>query len=393
MAEGAGHPRFLGYCTNVHSGETLERTLASLDRHAADVRELYSPGAPLGLGLWLSARAVEQVLEPGGLERLADWLAERELAVFTLNGFPYGDFHQPVVKHDVYRPDWRDPKRLEHTLRLARILARLVPPGLEGSISTLPLGWARSFAGPGEVEIAAANVRRAAAALHELHDETGRLIHVDFEPEPGCLLQGSRQVALFFRAHLWRGPDQDTIRRHLRVCHDICHSAVLFEGQAMALKRYRDAGVLVGKVQISSALRVRFLDPRAPACRAQLAEVERFAEPRYLHQTSVRNVQTRAWRLYEDLPRALAAAPAGEWRIHFHVPIYITRMGAVETTQPAIAYCLAALLNDPEVQHFEVETYAWDVLPEDARTMTLAESIARELRVSHEILDIAKAGR
>ena len=31
---------------------------------------------------------------------------------FTFNGFPYGDFHQSVVKHRVYEPTWADAERL-----------------------------------------------------------------------------------------------------------------------------------------------------------------------------------------------------------------------------------------------------------------------------------------
>ncbi len=390
MAEGPGNYRLLGYCTNVHAGESLEQTMANLERHAVAVREAHCSGSTLGLGLWLSARAARQLLEPGRIEPVADWLTEHELAVFTLNGFPYGDFHQAVVKHEVYRPDWREGRRLEYTFDLARILAQFVPPDIEGSISTLPLGWGPWFKEAADLQAAAGNLRRAATALHELHDETGRLIHLDLEPEPGCALQRSADVVRFFEDHLSGGPDEEILRRHLRVCHDICHAAVMFENQAAAIKRYAAAGILVGKVQVSSALRVRFEAGGADRA-ALLAELKRFAEPRYLHQTCVRDAESRTTRFHEDVSGALAAAggaPAGEWRIHFHVPVYMHRIGRLETTQLAIIRCFLALRAHPEVHHFEVETYAWDVLPDDLRRISLAESIAVELNACQHMMDM-----
>jgi hypothetical protein len=58
-----------------------------------------------------------------------------------MNGFPYGDFHEPVVKHKVYQPTWYEPARWKYTLQLAEILNQLLLPGVEGSISTLPIAW------------------------------------------------------------------------------------------------------------------------------------------------------------------------------------------------------------------------------------------------------------
>jgi hypothetical protein len=40
------------------------------------------------------------------------------------------------------------------------------------------------------------------------------------------------------------------------------------------------------------------MDPRSAGCRDLLAELERFAEPRYLHQACVRDAETRARLFY-----------------------------------------------------------------------------------------------
>ncbi len=352
---------------------SLEQTKSNLQKHALAVKALASPDAPLGIGLWLSASAARQVKEEGP-EAFADWLGERGLEVFTINGFPYGDFHRDVVKHDVYRPDWRQAERLEYTLDLAQVLAVIVPEGGQGSISTLPLGWGGEIAGDAAVSAAAANLRAAAEALRQLEQRTGRLIHLDIEPEPGCRLQTSCDVVGFFERHL----PEPGLRRYLRVCHDICHAAVMFEAQDDVVDRYDAAGIDIGKVQVSSAVRAE-LDGVAEELLGPIRDAlrERFDEPRYLHQTVVRTPEG-GQRFYEDLPRALEHASRGEWRVHFHVPIFLPGIDSFGTTRGEIDACLDRLAPREAVRHWEVETYAWDVLPESTRG-TLAEDIAHEL--------------
>jgi hypothetical protein len=70
----------------------------------------------------------------------------------------------------------------------------------------------------------------------------------------------------------------------------------------------------------------------------------------------------------------------GEWRVHFHVPLYLERFGLLETTQQTVLDCLAVLRRFSQVKHFEVETYAWGVLPQDLQVEDLATGIADEMR-------------
>ena len=101
-----------GYCTNVHAGRTLAETRANLERHALAVKQRFSPDRPMGIGLWLSAKAAAELIAARQEPEFRDWLAERGLVPYTLNGFPYGDFHQEVVKHRVYEPTWWQAERL-----------------------------------------------------------------------------------------------------------------------------------------------------------------------------------------------------------------------------------------------------------------------------------------
>jgi hypothetical protein len=372
MRDVLGPNTTLGYCSNVHAGSDLAQTLANLDTHAVAVKRLVSPDAPMGVGLWLSAQTAEQIMrDPDGIAKLRDWLGERGLLVYTLNGFPYGDFHGDVVKHAVYQPDWSDPKRLYYTLQLSRILAGLLPDiGCEGSISTLPVGWGATMANdPERFRAAVAQLRNLVHHLARVELDTGRFIHVALEPEPGCHLDRADDVVTFFKQHLLPGPDERSTRAYLRVCHDVCHSAVMFEPQQQAIAAYRAAGIAIGKVQLSAAV---------TAAGENAGALAAFNEPRYLHQTAVR--ADGGVTLHDDLPDALATAPRrGEWRTHFHVPVFAAELDGCRTTQDELVACLK-LLRGSDVTHYEVETYAWNVLPESLRPADLDRGIAKELQ-------------
>ncbi|WP_316743840.1 metabolite traffic protein EboE [Streptomyces sp. MK7] len=366
----------LAYCTNVHPAEDLDGVLAQLARHAEPVRERL--GAPvLGLGLWLARDAAAALAADdaavGGLRRE---LTARGLEVVTLNGFPYRGFHDPVVKHAVYRPDWTEPDRLHYTLDLARVLAALLPEdAAHGSVSTVPLGWRTPWTA-GQADQAARTLDTLADGLADLAADTGRTIRVGLEPEPGCVVETTAEAV----RHLAR---VDTDR--IGVCLDACHLAVGFEEPAAALARLEAAGLTVVKTQASCALQAA--DPSDPATRAALA---RFAEPRFLHQVREQGAPPRA---VDDLDDALAGGLPGRdpWRVHFHVPLHADPEPPLTTTRPELEATLAALLGGDTARtaHVEAETYTWGVLPEAARPQgpdALADGIAAELAFTRDHL-------
>lgn len=370
----------VGYCTNVHSGATLEETRTNLERYAVAVKRRFSPGVPMGVGLWLSASSARKLLAENRIAEFAAWLHDAGLVPYTFNGFPYGDFHQAVVKHNVYLPTWTDPRRVDYTRDLIAIQHALLPPGMPGSISTLPLAWGEPQPTTEQLDRAAAHLRRIAEELSQLERDTGRFLCLCLEPEPGCVLQYSADMVRFFQEHLLHGGNEATVRRYLCVCHDVCHAAVMFEDQADVLRRYHAAGIAVGKVQISSAVRALFDELPMEDRAAALAQLAAFNEPRYLHQTMVR--EDGAVSFFEDLAAVLAVKRAslqGEWRVHFHVPIYVQRFGRLEAMQTAIHDCLRTLSELKQTPPFEVETYAWTVLPPELQQPDLVAGIAEEL--------------
>ncbi|MEV6050805.1 metabolite traffic protein EboE [Streptomyces sp. NPDC052107] len=366
----------LAYCTNVHPAEDLDGVLAQLARHAEPVRERLAVPV-LGLGLWLARDAAAALAaDDGAVGMLRRELTARGLEVVTLNGFPYRGFHDPVVKHAVYRPDWTTSDRLHYTLDLARVLGALLPDDAAyGSVSTVPLAWRTPWTAR-QADEAARTLDALAGGLAALAADTGRTIKVGLEPEPGCVVETSAEAARHL-AHV------DTDR--IGICLDACHLAVGFEEPSAALARLDTAGLTVVKTQASCALQAD--DPSDPATRAALAA---FTEPRFLHQVREQGTPPRA---VDDLDAALAGGLPGRdpWRVHFHVPLHADPEPPLTTTRPELEASLAALLGGDTARtaHVEAETYTWGVLPEAGRPQgpeALADGIAAELAFTRDHL-------
>ena len=80
-------------------------------------------------------------------------------------------------------------------------------------------------------------------------------------------------------------------------------------------------------------------------------------------------------------------AQGSEWRVHFHVPVFLAEMEHFSTTQDFLRDILALHRERPISGHLEVETYTWDVLPERYRGVPVATAIARELNWVKSQLD------
>jgi sugar phosphate isomerase/epimerase len=386
-------PLPLGYCTNVHPCRTVADVAVVLDRHAVAVRDRC--GFDIAVGLWLPEPAVrEATATAGAVAAVAAAVADRGLVCHTMNAFPFGDFHGARVKEQVYLPDWTDPRRLDYTLACARLLAALLPVGVEGSISTLPLGFKDFFADRGADRVRAF---RAAAidqllacgrGLADVEATTGRCIRLAIEPEPFCVLETVAETVAFF-AELYataaRRGEEPLARRHLGLCYDVCHQAVEFEDAAEAVATLDAAGVRINKVQVSCA--IEMADPGDAAAREALAA---YVEPRYLHQTFGRAADGTL-RRQVDLTAGLVRDPAAEWlacrpwRVHYHVPVDAERIGPLGTTRRELERALRAIGSLSYPPHLEVETYTWPVLP-NASAEPLAAGLARELVATRALI-------
>src|ERR1051325_1237094 len=185
------HGLHLAYCTNIHRGETWEETFDSLKRYTLAVRERVCPSQPYAIGLRLSHRAATELNERAALTGFQRWLGENHCYVFTINGFPFGRFHGGSVKEYVYLPDWTSPERVAYTNLLFDLLAQLLPPGIEGSVSTVPGGLKELILESPELAQIRSNLWHCVDHIARVSSQPGRPLHLGLEPEPLCLLECS----------------------------------------------------------------------------------------------------------------------------------------------------------------------------------------------------------
>ncbi|MDB5117750.1 MAG: xylose isomerase [Mucilaginibacter sp.] len=394
MQLASGH---LTYCTNIHAGETWPAHFTALKNNFPNIKNRVSPGEPMGIGLRLSNTASIELQKEESLSAFIQWLQENDAYVFTMNGFPYGEFHHTVVKDQVHAPDWTTQARVDYTIRMFHILAKLLPKNMDGGISTSPLSYKYWHKTAQELQqakiVATGNILTVAEELIKIRRETGVIMHLDIEPEPdGVLETGEEYIQWYEEVLLPIGVDrisrklnilvdeaEQLIKDHITLCYDVCHFAIGYEPHRQVIDELAAKGLKVGKIQISAALKATLpgdIELRDPIMNA----FARFNESTYLHQVVAKKVNGKLVR-YPDLPEALADIEnitVEQWRAHFHVPIFTEEFGLVQSTQSDIIKVLNIFKNTPFTDHLEVETYTWGVLP-DTKKLPLNDSIIREL--------------
>ncbi|NOY00545.1 MAG: metabolite traffic protein EboE [Verrucomicrobia bacterium] len=378
-----GHGIQLGYCTNIHRGESWEETFDALKNYTLRVKREVCPDKPYGIGLRLSADAAQELRTgEGELEQFRQWLEENGCYVFTINGFPFGTFHGERVKEQVYVPDWGQQERLDYTCLLFDLLSELLPDGMSGSVSTLP-GSFKEFITDEEKQAGEmiGNLLKCHRHIQALREKTGQDLHLGLEPEPLGYFETSGETVGFFERLRTAAKvavlDEAELLQNIGVNYDTCHLAVEYEEAGEALARLKDAGIRISKIHLSSALCLQ------PTLEAR-ERLKAFEEDVYLHQVVIRDGEEVTHR-FRDLPDALAFADeegavlGDEWRVHFHVPVHAQPEALFGDTRDHILATMDVLAADPELcSHFEIETYTWAVMPEAMRSGDVVDQIVKE---------------
>ena len=387
----------LSYCTNIHAGESWKDHFESLDLNFPIIKKEFSPNQAMGIGLRLSNSASIDLLDSEALKSFKSWLNHQQAYVFTMNGFPYGDFHHVVVKDQVHAPDWTSQERVDYTLRLFKILAELLPEGMEGGISTSPLSYRHWFSTDDLTqkakEKATKHIVEVAEQLYKIKSDRGITMHLDIEPEPDGLLETGAEFIEWYEnmllpmaksilaksLNLSELEVEECIKTHICLCYDICHFAIGYENHADVLTQLHKKGIKTGKIQISAALKADLAVEHD--LKTDIFEAfSSYNEKTYLHQVVAKKLDQSLIR-YRDLPDAIQDADNKElveWRAHFHVPIFAKDLGLLQSTQDDIIEVLKIQKDKPFSTHLEVETYTWEVLPK-ALKIPITSSIIREL--------------
>ncbi len=384
----------LSYCTNVHPGLTVAGILDGLTGYSRPISEKF--GSPMAAGLWLARPVIDELrASPAAMDQLQGRLRECGLTCYTFNAFPYGNFHSDRVKEQVYLPDWTQDRRRDYTLGCASILAKLLPPEVDGSISTAPLGFKSLALSANFVDDCCEQLIRTALGLAELRETSGQRIRLAIEPEPCCVLETTPETLQFFqhlREQANTQAEREAVEEHLGVCYDVCHQSVEFEDVAESIRSLVAAEIRINKVHITSAIEI----PQPCKHPELLSQLAQYVEPRYLHQTFARTAGGKIVHQV-DLDRTLCESPPTDWqdaecwRVHFHVPVDRESLGDLGTTRADLIAALQAVRQLDYAPHLEVETYTWQVLPNQEKP-NIVEGFSRELKATRRLLTTLHSG-
>lgn len=383
----------LTYCSNIHPGQDWKEHFSVLKSSIPEIKAAVSPQETMGIGLRLANQASIDLSEKANFDAFKNWLVANDCYVFTMNGFPYGNFHNVVVKDKVHAPDWTTPERTDYTIRIFGLLANLLPENLEeGGISTSPLSYRFWWKTPASLQEATKNATKnillVVEALIDLKEKTGKTLHLDIEPEPDGILENSQEYIEWYKNYLIpmgiellknKGFSSEkaieTIKMHIQLCYDVCHFAVGFEAPQDIIDSLVKEDLKVGKIQISSALKVDF----SSDAEEKLKVIAQYNEPTYLHQV-VAQREDGSFQQFRDLTEAIDGFDTNisSWRVHFHVPIFLEQYGLLSSTQSDIVNTINVHKQKPFTNHLEIETYTWGVLPTEFQA-PLNDSIIREI--------------
>ncbi len=388
LGNGLGH---LTYSTLVHPADDWEQLWNSLVTYLPKVKARIAGNRSFGVCLRLSANAAH-TLANNATERdkLKKFLGDNDMYVYTANAFPYGAFKGTVVKEQVYEPDWRSEERTRYTINVADVLADVCSPDIAPSIQSAPLGFKPRVTGNDVVASYTDHVLRVVAHLVELKARTGRTVQLALEPEPFCFLETTDEAVDYFTHHLYSGAAveklaklahlpiseaNEALRAHLGIVYDICHQAVEYENISASLQKLVDAGIPVFKLQEAAALHI------PEVTQAAVDTLKRYAKTIYLTQTlEKKNGKINRFLNVDDAIAAFEKNPGPrEWRTHIHVPVFLDDLGEFRTTRFAIEDALRFHKRTPLSRQLEIETYTWDMLPENLKTGDIVEYVCREI--------------
>ena len=367
----------LAYCTNIHRGEGWNETFNGLNEYTLKVKEKVSQSDPFAIGLRLGHKAALELSETGSgnLDEFIKWLDHNNCYIFSINGFPYGQFHGSRVKEQVYSPDWTFDSRVEYTNLLFDILAKILPSGMSGSVSTLP-GSFKEFiqddTQQGNVIIE--NLARCGKHINDLIEKTGKDLHLGLEPEPLGWFENTPETLSFFKR--FRNIHGDEFDNVIGVNYDTCHLAIEYENAKESLLLLKNNNIKISKIHLSSALKLK---PNQQT----VDSLKEYQDDVYLHQVIAR-LQNGDLIRFKDLPDAIENFLKGncnddEWRVHFHIPLHASPDSLFDDTRDHIKDTLSVLSSDPEMcKHLEMETYTWEVLPNSMQSNSVVDQLSLE---------------
>ena len=370
------HITHAGVIRPVTSFADLQSTIAT---SLAAINKALSEDSPVVVSVRLSQAALTDELLTA--ESLRALLAEHNLGLKGISAVSISG----GAKEQVHHPDWRTEERLGFMFPALNLAAEFATPEHEIGVTTNALSYRRwvDVDMPGNWAALTLNVIRVVQHLVGIHDRTGKILHIDLEPEPGSVLRDTADVVKFFsqwllprggamlsdRMQLSNGSAGEAILRHVRIALDTAHAAVVWDDAAATLDAFAEHGIRIGRLQVSSAIEIEV--PADEAAQKTMAEhLGAFTSPTLLQQV-VGWQDGEIKQRFDDLPDAIAVIgkSAGQtWRIHTHAPLLADRYGVFASTRAETSAWLREIARRGiDIGMIELRSANWEVVPHDDR--------------------------
>lgn len=370
------HVTHAGIIKPVTSFADLQSTISG---SLAPINRALREDSPVGVSVRLSQAALsDEALTSDSLRAM---LNEHGLRLDGISAVSIGG----GAKEQVHHPDWRTEERLGFMFPALNLAAEFATPDHEIGITTNALSYRRwvDVDMPGNWAALTLNVIRVVQHLVGIHDRTGKVLHIDLEPEPGSVLRDTADVVKFYsqwllprggamlsdRMQLSNGSAGEAILRHVRIALDTAHAAVVWDDAAASLDAFAQHGIRIGRLQASSAIEIE-VPVETDAQKTMAEHLGAFVSPSLLQQV-VGWLDGEIVQRFDDLPDAISAieASAGQtWRIHTHAPLLADRYGVFASTRAETAAWLREIAGrGVDVGMIELRSANWDVVPHDDR--------------------------
>lgn len=362
------HKYIITYCSNIFKNNNGTQLLNSLNKYKKEFKSYKD------ISICVSNNIINELNEKKNLNKILTWKKINKKNIPLINGFVYKNFHQNLIKENIYYPDWTKKERFNFTKNTIFFAQKINKRSKICGISTLPITYKLWIKNNTKY-----NIKKAINFFFEIlkilikiKKYKNILIHIDIEPEPFCLLEDCKDFIYFFKS--WILPEleekikiylnvkknkaKNVITKHLNLCFDICHSAVMFENQKLSLDLIKKFKIKIGRVQISSAIKIKKINKhnfnhlnflnKSPFLHQSLMKLNNL---KYIKNNDFKNIKIINNEIIKEI------------RIHCHVPIYKKKItNNIYTTQKELKNSLMNILKYDFTRNLEIETYTYNML-------------------------------
>ncbi len=367
--------KYITYCSNIFTQKDLNSLLFNLNKYSSILKKNFR-NKKFCLGLCFSNILTNTLFKEKNLLKLKRCLIENNFYLSSVNSFVYKSFHSKNIKEKIYYPDWTSYNRVIYTKKILIILDLISNKYCNISISTIPISFKLWFKRQNIKYIyykSSFNLFNIMFFLLKIFSKK-KYFHLDLEPEPFCLLESFNDFLFFFNRWLIPlsklfGFKKKYLKKYINLCYDISHFSVIYENHESIINLIKKNGIKIGKIQVSSALEFIMTESNKKFI---LKNLFFLMNSKFLHQSFV---VVNQGKIFKFLDFKYACNFVGNFRIHFHMPIYLNNYNYdLNTTSKETLNVLSMILKNIKVKHIEIETYTYSILNQNE----LFESILKE---------------